>query len=114
MYSDRRMDILDAQQTQLFLSQLWPLRQAETKGSAMSVPMLTIVLPDGSTEYRSRPETPSVGDDFRHLNQDYVVDTVGHDDAGRIVVTLRRTARAPRSSSRTGHAVYGEQAGATT
>jgi hypothetical protein len=54
----------------------------------MSVPMLTILLPDGSIEYRSRPETPAMGDEFRYLSQDYVVDTLGHDEAGRTVVTL--------------------------
>ena len=61
----------------------------------MSVPMLTIMLPDGSTEYRSRPETPATGDEFGHLNHDYVVDSVRQDDAGRTIVTLRHPAPGP-------------------
>ena len=52
-------------------------------------------LPNGSIEYRSRPETPAMGDEFRHLSHDYVVDTVRHDAAGRIVVTLRHPAPGP-------------------
>lgn len=54
------------------------------------MPLFTIVFPDGTTEYRTGPRAPSVGDVIRHLGEDLVVERVGNDHTGNTIVTLRR------------------------
>ena len=61
------------------------------------MPLFTIVFPDGTTEYRTGPRAPSVGDVIRHLGEDLVVERVGNDHTGNTIVTLRR----PEGQART-------------
>ena len=57
----------------------------------MSSEMFNLVFPDGTTEYRSNPDAPAVGDVFRHLGEEFVVAAVDKDAAGGMVVRLRRS-----------------------
>ena len=56
----------------------------------MSMPLFTVVFPDGTTEYRTGPRAPAVGDVIRHLGENLVVANVGNDHTGNTIVTLRR------------------------
>jgi hypothetical protein len=61
----------------------------------MSLPLLTIVFPDGTTEYRTDPRALAAGDVVRHLGEDLVVVTVGADHTGSTILTLRRSDQGP-------------------
>ena len=54
----------------------------------MSSELVTMVFPDGKTEYRTVPRRLLMGDGVRHLGADFVVDRVDLDGAGATVVTL--------------------------
>jgi hypothetical protein len=66
--------------------------RAGRRREEMSVPLLTVVFPNGTTEYRTSPHAPTVGEVVRHLGEYLVVHTIGHDLEGNIIVTLRRPA----------------------
>ena len=55
----------------------------------MSVPLFTVVFPDGSTQYQTGSRALEVGDVVPHHGVDLVVATIGHDRNGAPRVTLR-------------------------
>jgi hypothetical protein len=54
----------------------------------MSTNVLTMVFPDGRTEYRTTATHPSVGDVIRHRGEDLVVEQVEIDYEKGITVTV--------------------------
>jgi len=54
----------------------------------MSTNVLTMVFPDGRTEYRTSATRPSVGDVIRHRGEDLVVEQVDIDYEKGITVTV--------------------------
>ena len=54
----------------------------------MSTNVLTMVFPDGRTEYRTTTTHPSVGDVIRHRGEDLVVEQVEIDYEKGITVTV--------------------------
>ena len=55
----------------------------------MSLPLFTVLFPDGTTEYRTLALAPAVGDVVSHLGENLVIATIGNDLTDSTTVTLR-------------------------